>query len=394
MEFSFDTVIDRRGTSSVKWNVAENELPMWVADMDFPTAPPIREALRARLEHGVFGYSTIPDAWRQAICGWWARRYRTHLEPDWLLFCSGVVPAISSVIRKLTTPGENVLLLAPVYHVFYHCIEENGRRVRECALCYENGAYRIDFAALEAGLADPQTTLMLFCNPHNPIGKVWERETVEKIAALCKKHHVLLLSDEIHCDLTDPGVTYTPAASLPADDLGNLIVCMAPTKTFNLAGIQTSEVCVPDETLRHKVAAALHTDGVSAPNAFSVPAAVAAYTEGDAWLDALRVYLYENKQAVIDYAARTIPEIRVVPAQATYLLWLDCTALTRDSRQLAADIRRLTGLFLSDGAAYGTGGECFLRMNIACPRAVLMDGLSRLAAAVRRLHHGETLTEL
>ena len=382
MKFDFDNVPDRRGSGSLKWDVGPDELPMWVADMDFPTCPAVREALEARVAHGVFGYTDVNDEWRAAVCGWFLRRHGLEVDPEWLIFATGVVPILSSVVRKLTTPNENVLLLTPVYNIFYNSIVNNGRRPLEVPLIYADGAYSIDFAALEAGLADPQTTLMILCNPHNPVGKLWDRETLGRIGALAALHHVVVVSDEIHCDLTDPGRDYVPFASVSEVCRNNCVVCFAPTKTFNLAGIQTAGAMVPDPFLRHKVWRALNTDEVAEPNVFAIPAAVAAYTHGDAWLDALRDYLYENKQTVCRFVSETIPQLRVVHSEATYLLWLDCGAFCTDSESLAEDIRRKTGLYLSNGRQYGRGGERFLRMNIACPRATLLDGLERLRRAL------------
>lgn len=382
MKYDFDQVPDRRGSGSLKWDVGAGELPMWVADMDFPTCPAVREALAARVAHGVFGYTDVTEEWRRAVCGWFSRRHGLEPDPDWLIFATGVVPILSSVVRKLTTPNENVLLLTPVYNIFYNSIINNGRRPLEVPLVYADGAYRMDFAALEAGLADPQTTLMILCNPHNPVGKIWDRETLERIGVLAARHHVVVVSDEIHCDLTDPGRAYVPFASVSETCRENCVVCFAPTKTFNLAGIQTAGAMVPNPFLRHKVWRALNTDEVAEPNVFAMPAAVAAYTEGDEWLDALRAYLFENKQTVRRFLSERLPAVRLVPGEATYLLWLDCAAYTDDSARLAAEIRAKTGLYLSDGVQYGKGGETFLRMNIACPRTRVLEGLERLYTAL------------
>lgn len=382
MKYDFDALTDRRGTQSLKWDVGPDELPMWVADMDFPTAPCIREALQKRLDHGVFGYSVVPEEWADAYLGWWRDRHRFQMERDWLIFCTGVVPAISSVVRKLTTPGENVLIQTPVYNIFFNSIVNNGRNVLESPLRCENGVYDMDFARLERDLSDPQTTLMILCNPHNPVGKIWDRETLAEVGRLCRQHRVVVLSDEIHCDLTDPGKEYVPFASASEDCRANSVTCMAPTKCFNMAGLQTAAVSVPDPFLRHKVWRGLNTDEVAEGNAFAADAAIAAFTRGGPWLDELRAYLYENKQAVRDFLAAELPEIRLTPSEATYLLWLDCGALCDDAAPLAGFIRARTGLYLSEGGQYGGAGKRFLRMNIACPRSRLLDGLDRLKRGV------------
>lgn len=382
MKYDFDKMTDRRGTGSLKWDVAEGELPMWVADMDFETAPAIKEALKARVEKNVFGYSVVTQDWYEAYINWWSRRHHLEMERDWLLFCTGIVPAISSTVRKLTTVGEKVLIQTPVYNIFFNCILNNGRRVSESPLVYDGKEYSIDFEDLEKKLADPQTTLMLLCNPHNPVGKIWDRETLEHIGELCARYHVLVLSDEIHCDLTDPGYEYVPFASVSEVCRNNSITCIAPTKTFNIAGVQTAAVAVPDPLLRQKLNRGLNTDEVAEPNVFAVGAAVAAFNEGEEWLEELRKYLAENKQCVRRFVESRVPGIRVVPSQATYLLWLDCGCVAQDAGALAKYIRQYSGLYLTEGEEYGANGKQFIRMNPACPRQRLMDGLERLEASM------------
>ena len=298
MKYDFDRVVDRRGTYSIKWEVEPGELPMWVADMDFQTAPQIMDAMRKRLEHGVYGYTDVPKEWNDAYINWWRDRHHIQIENDWIMFCTGVIPAISSTVRKLTTPGENVLVMTPVYNTFYNSILNNGRNVLECPLVYENHKYHIDYADLEKKLANPQTSLMILCNPHNPVGKIWDKETLAHIGELCAKHHVLVLSDEIHCDLTMPGFEYTPFASVNETCRDNSITCIAPTKTFNMAGIQTAAIVVPNPYLRHKVWRAINTDEVAEPNVFAVTAAIAAFTQGGEWLDQLREYINQGKTIV------------------------------------------------------------------------------------------------
>ena len=382
MAYDFDQIVDRRGTGSLKWDVAEGELPMWVADMDFQTAPEIRQALAERLQHGVFGYGIIPDEWYEAYIGWWKERHGFTMEKDWLIFCTGVVPAISSMVRKLTTPAEKVLIQTPVYNIFFNSIYNNGCNVLQSPLAYNGKEYAIDFEDLEAKLADPQTTLMILCNPHNPVGKIWDRETLARIGTLCQKHHVIVISDEIHCDLTEPGKCYIPFASVSEACRNNSITCIAPTKAFNMAGMQTAAVSVPNPVLRHKVWRGLNTDEIAEPNAYAVPAAVAAFTKGGAWLDALRAYVQQSKERVVQFVAQELPQLSVVPSEATYLLWLDCGKLGGDGAEIAQVIRRETGLYLSDGDQYGGNGNQFLRMNLACPHSVVEDGLRRLKAGI------------
>lgn len=382
---AFDEVIDRRNTGSLKWDVKENELPMWVADMDFTAAPIIREVIMRRAAHGVFGYSIVPDEWYDAYVSWWENRHGLNMEKDWLIFTTGIVPAISSIVRKLTTPAENVVVLTPVYNIFYNSILNNGRRVLPCGLIYENGEYSIDFSALEQALKDEQTTLMILCNPHNPIGKIWDRDTLMKIGELCKKYSVTVVSDEIHCDITAPGKMYTPFASVNETCRDISITCLAPTKAFNLAGLQTAAVAVADPVLRHRVWRGLNTDEVAEPNVFAVPAAVAAFTKGEQWLDEFRDYVFENRRIADGFIEKNIPEIFSVKGDATYLMWLDCKKTGLDSDALAESLRENTGLFVSSGTQYGGNGRDFLRVNIACPRAVLYDGLDRLNRGIKMI---------
>ncbi|MCR5330461.1 MAG: pyridoxal phosphate-dependent aminotransferase [Lachnospiraceae bacterium] len=395
MKYDFDKVIDRRGTASMKWDVAEGELPMWVADMDFQTAPEITDALKKRLEHGVFGYSVIPEEWYDAYRGWWKERHGYEIGADELIFCTGVVPAISSIVRKLTTPNENVVILTPVYNIFFNSIINNGARVLESNLKYvrcedtadngnagilgTSGHYEIDFDDLEKKLADLQTSLMIFCNPHNPVGKIWSREELAKVGRLCREYGVTVISDEIHCDLTRPGRDYIPFGAASPECADVSIQCIAPTKAFNLAGLQTAAVCIKNRFLRHKVWRALNTDEVAEPNAFAVTAAVAAFKCGGEWLDELREYLFENRRIAEEFIRDNIPLLKTVEADATYLMWADISETGLDSETFCDEVRRSTGLFVTAGEEYGECGRNFIRLNLACPRSVLNDGLNRLA---------------
>ena len=384
-KYDFDTITDRRSTWASKWDVAEGELPLSMADMEFQAAPEIREALQKRLQNGIFGYTDIPDLWYQAYMDWWKNRHGLEIAKDALVFCTGVIPAISSAVRKLTTPAENVLIQTPVYNIFYNSILNNGRRVLENPLIYEEGSYRIDWEDLEKKLSDPQTSLMILCNPHNPIGKIWDRDTLARIGELAAAYGVTIISDEIHCDITDPGKAYVPFASASDTCARISVTCIAPTKCFNLAGLQTAAVMVPDPFLRHKMWRALNTDEVAEPSAFAIDAAVAAFTKGGAWLDEMRAYTYENR-CLLRKEAASVPGLRVVVSEATYLLWLDVSAITRDGDRLCRFLREETGLVLSRGAQYGPGGEAFLRFNTACPRAMMQDGIGRLKRGLEKFH--------
>lgn len=381
--YNFDKIINRKGTDSLKWNIEENELPMWVADMDFETAPEITEAIQNRLDHKIFGYTVISDEWYNAYISWWKRRHNLEMTKERMKFCTGVVPAISSIIRHLTKPDDNILIFTPVYHVFFYSILNNGRRVADCPLIYDGNSYRIDFNDLAGKLKDPKTTMLILSNPHNPAGIIWDKDTLKRIGELCAENGVLVISDEIHCDLTYPGYSYVPFAAVSDVCRENSITCIAPTKTFNIAGLQTSAVFVPNENLFKKVRKALDVDNISGPNVFAVTAAQAAFEHGGKWLDELMVYLQGNKEAVCKYVQENIPELKVLHSEATYLLWIDCGAVSDDTLALTDEIRKKTGLYLSAGSQFGGNGNKFVRMNIACPREVLYDGLERLKNALK-----------
>lgn len=381
MQYNFSKLTNRFNTNSLKWDVNNNELPMWVADMDFETAPEIREAIRKKVDFGIYGYTIIPDEYYLSISNWWERRHNFKIEKEWILFCTGVVPAISSIVRKMTREGDNVLVQAPVYNIFYNSIVNNNRKVLSSDLCFDGKEYSIDYEDLERKLSDPATTLMILCNPHNPIGKVWSKETLKKIGELCIKYDVLVVSDEIHCDLTY-GNSYTPFASISPEIAQNSITCIAPTKTFNLAGVQSSNIIVPNDEIRRMVNRGINTDEVAEPNAFAIEATIAAFTKGEPWLNELIEYLAENKRVVQKFIHNELPSINLIHSDATYLLWIDCSSITKDSLEFCKFIRKETGLYVSSGHVYGSNGGHFIRMNIACQRERVEDGLSRLKVGV------------
>ena len=386
MKYDFDRITDRSGTNSLKWNVTENELPMWVADMDFTTAPEICETLQKRLEHGIFGYSVLPEEWYQAYIDWWQKRHNVTFSRQHMLFSPGVMPTISTCIRELTTKGDNIVLLSPVYNCFYDVVRSNGRTVLECPLIHKDASYSIDFELLEKQFKDKNTAMILLSNPHNPTGNIWDRDTLAGIGKHARENSVIVISDEIHCDVTDPNVSYVPYLSAAEENPNGTIVCVSPTKAFNLAGLQTSAAVIPDSKLRRRVKNGFHAQRIDA-NVLAVQAAVSAFQKGGQWLDELRQYLYENKQLVKSVIETEINELRLTPSQATYLLWIDGTKLKLDEGMtLSQSIRSRTGLYLSDGTQFGTGGEGYLRMNIACPRSVVREGLDRLRDAVKSMN--------
>ena len=379
-KYDFESIIDRHDTNSLKWDLFDDDLPMWVADMDFKVAPAIQDAILKRAKHPVFGYTVVPDELFEAYINWWKSRYNLEMSREDMAYSMGVMPSISSMIRCLSDENDEILIQTPVYHVFFYVIEDNNRKVIENELIYEDGAYKIDFDDLDEKLS--KVKMMILCNPHNPVGKIWSKEDWDRILELCKKNDVILVSDEIHCDLTDPELKYNPCA---ADD--NVIRCLSPSKSFNVAGFQSSIVHTTNSELLDKIKAQMHIDNSDSCNVFATSAVIAAYNGSEEWLEELRQVLYENKQTVKKYLDEELPIVKLVECDATYLLWIDCSALGVHSDVLCEFLRTNQGLFLSPGHQFGENGKDFLRMNIACPRELLLDGLARLKAGIIALNN-------
>lgn len=380
MKYNFDEPTERRGTNSVKWD--ENTtypdiLPMWVADMDFRTAPCIIEALRRRVDHGIFGYCHVPDEYYAATIKWMSERHNLTVDSDWIIYTSGVVPAISAVIKALTLPGDEVLVQTPVYNCFFSSIRNNGCDIAESRLIYSDSTYRIDFDDLEAKLSRTQVKLMLICNPHNPAGRVWTREELERMGSLCLKHGVVPVADEIHCELTYPGYEYIPFASVSDEFARRSVTCISPSKAFNIAGLQIANIFCADPEMRTRIDKAININEVCDVNPFGVDALIEAYTNGVDWLDELREYLWENYQTVCAFFADHMPQIGVTKLEGTYLVWLDCRSLGITSCALKSHLLGHAHLWLTEGTVYGQAGKGFMRLNIACPRSRLIDGLNR-----------------
>ncbi len=381
---NFDQQHERRHSDAIKWQVKPDELPMWIADMDFQTAPAIQEAMHLKVDTGIFGYEDVPADYYAAVADWYDRRHSVRPQPDWMLYVNGVIPALSSIVRRMTAVGDNVVVQAPVYDIFYHSIENNGRHTLSSDLQYDENEhfYRIDFADLEAKLAQPLSTLMILCNPHNPMGRVWDVTELTQIAALCQKHHVLLVSDEIHGDLVFKGPAYTPIFALPEDLLANTVALVSPSKSFNVAALHAATIICPDENTRAIISRGINNDEIAEPNLLSIPATIAAYRDSGEWLDQLRDYLGANREYVATYLQQHLPQVSFASENATYLLWLDIAAYSDDAAVLAKFIRADSGLFLSAGTVYRGNGHHFLRLNVACPRATVEDGLNRLAQSL------------
>ncbi|MBE6499706.1 MAG: pyridoxal phosphate-dependent aminotransferase [Methanobrevibacter thaueri] len=377
-KFDFESVVDRHNTNSLKWDLFDDDLPMWVADMDFKVSPAIQKAIIKRANHPVYGYTIVPDELFDAYINWWSSRYDFKMSRENMLYSIGVMPSISSMIRCLTDEGDNILIQSPVYHVFFHVIEDNNRNVLENELVFDDEKYSIDFDDLDVKLS--KSRMMILCNPQNPVGKIWSSEDLSRIGELCRKHDVILISDEIHCDLTDPGVKYNPFEI--SSDYDKVITCLSPSKSFNIAGYQSSIVHVKNNALLNMIKSQMFVDNSSSCNVFATTAVVAAYRDSQDWLDELREVLYENKQIVKDFLNQELSVIRLIECDATYLLWLDCRALNVSSKELSNFLRENQGLFLSVGSDFGECGDGFLRMNIACPEKLLRDGLVKLKEGV------------
>jgi len=381
MPYDFDTVIDRRRSDSTKRNVyPKGVLPLWTADMDFCVPEPVVSALRARAEHGVFGYCTEPTELRALLVERLARLYGWQVEPEWIIFQTGVLVSFQEVCRVAAGPADGVLVQPPVYPPIYGAPAHNGSIHQEAPLRrLANGTYDIDVDAFEAAITN-RTRVFILCNPHNPVGRVYTRRELERLAEICLRHDVLICADEIHCDLLAPGVTHTPIASMAPEIARRSVTLMAPSKTFNVPGLRSSFAVVPDPELRRRLVKPYAAD-FSDVNNFGLAAATAAYRDGQPWLDALLAYLAGNRDAVVDFVRRELPGITVVAPEATYLAWLDCRerGLPGSAYRFFLDRARVA---LSDGPAFGTGGEGFVRLNFGCPRATLMEALGRMKTAL------------
>ncbi|OKO88983.1 Cystathionine beta-lyase, Bsu PatB [Geobacillus proteiniphilus] len=385
--FPFDRVIDRRGTLSVKWDDVhrvfghEDVWPMWVADMDFPAPKEVQEALRQRVEHGVFGYTVIPDSLKEAVCQWLERRHDWTIDPSWLVFAHGVVPAVAAAIEAFSEPGDRIIVFSPVYRPLFDLVRRHDRTLLFSPLRLEEDNYAIDWDDLERKL--PDAKLLILCHPHNPGGKSWTKEELERLGELCLKHGVFVLSDEIHADLTLPPAKHTPFASLHPELAAQSATFRAPTKTFNLAGLQAAEVILPDESRRRAFRRVQQRHGFFTLNAFAIVGAEAAYRHGGPWLDALLDYLRQNIDMTVAYLAEHLPQLRPIRPQATYLVWIDCRGLGLSEGELKKRLLEKGKLAVEFGSKFGQEGVGFIRLNIACPRPTLEEGLRRLATALR-----------
>ena len=384
MKYDFDKTIDRRATNSYKWDSApEGVLPMWVADMDFRTAPAIIDALQKRVAHGIFGYSRVPVAYYVAVTSWFSRRHGWDIDREWIIYTSGVVPAVSAVIKALTVPGDKVIVQTPVYNCFFSSIRNNGCEIVSNPLRRTADTYEMDFDALERCAADPRAKVMLLCNPHNPAGRVWTPDELTRLGNICLRNGVTVVADEIHCELVYQGFKYTPFASLSDAFLHRSVTCVSPSKAFNIAGLQIANIVAFDNDLRSRIDKAININEVCDVNPFGVAATIAAYNEGEEWLNQLVDYLYGNYEAMAEFCRRELPEFPITRLEGTYLVWMDCSSLGMPSDALEHALLDDARLWLNAGTMYGAEGEGYMRWNIACPRSVMLDGLNRFLNFVR-----------
>ncbi len=384
MKYDFDKTIDRRATNSYKWDSApEGVLPMWVADMDFRTAPAIIDALQKRVAHGIFGYTRVPDAYYDAVTSWFSRRHGWDIDREWIIYTSGVVPAVSAVIKALTVPGDKVIVQTPVYNCFFSSIRNNGCEIVSNPLRRTADTYEMDFDALERCAADPRAKVMLLCNPHNPAGRVWTPDELTRLGNICLRNGVTVVADEIHCELVYQGFKYTPFASLSDAFLHRSVTCVSPSKAFNIAGLQIANIVAFDNDLRSRIDKAININEVCDVNPFGVAATIAAYNEGEEWLNQLVDYLHGNYEAMAEFCRRELPEFPITRLEGTYLVWMDCSSLDMPSDALEHALLDDARLWLNAGTMYGAEGEGYMRWNIACPRSVMLDGLNRFLNFVR-----------
>ncbi len=378
MKFDFDYEIDRRKTDSLKWDQAMVKAPMWVADMDFEVAPCIQEVIHSRAEHNVYGYTLLPNRFYTSIQKWWLKRHGIGFEKNSMQYVTGVLPAINVLIQRFTIPGENILVMSPVYHMFYHLIERNGRNVQLNPLLYINGSYVIDYKDLEEKLSNTKTTMMILCNPHNPTGNLWDKADLERIGNLCEKYGVLVVSDEIHADIVQPGYSYMPYAKVNDTCFNNSITLVSATKAFNIPGLSSACAIIPNPALCAKAKSAFAQAMITNTDYFSAHASIAAFEKGEEWLDAMNAYVAENKKVAAEFIRESISELEPVSSNATYLLWIDFSNVTDDVDGVSEVLKNKEGIYLSKGSEFGPGGEHFVRMNVALPRQQLLENLLSL----------------
>ncbi|KHD37273.1 cystathionine beta-lyase [Clostridium acetobutylicum] len=382
--YNFDKVVERRNTDCAKWDEREDILPLWVADMDFEVAPEISEAIRKRAEHGVYGYVKTSDEYYASIINWVKERHKFDIKKEWIVFSPGIVPGVNLMINALTKPGDKVILQTPVYYPFYSAITNNGCTILKNPLKLQNGRYEMDFEDLKEKLKDERVKVMVLCSPHNPTGRVWTKKELNTVEELCSQNNVIVISDEIHSDLIYEPNKHIPFAAVNEKAKRNSIVCISPSKTFNLAGLQVSSLIIPDSSLRARVLKVMKRSVPLWPNAFGMEASIAAYNKSEAWLSELMDYLKDNLQFVKEYINKNMPKIKLIEPEGTYLLWLDFRELNMSVSELKSFMLEEAKVWLDEGYIFGEEGNGFERVNIACSRSTLKEALDRINTALKR----------
>lgn len=391
MNFNFDEIIDRSDTDSIKWNFRkeligyDDVIPMWIADMDFKTLPEVTESIIKRAQHGILGYSDGMDRYYDAVISWMNKRHNFPIKKEWICPCPGIIPALHFLIKAYTSPGDKVIVQSPVYYPFYDSILHNECEILFNPLKFDNEKYTMDFEDLRRKIKEERVKLLILCNPHNPIGRVWSTDELKTLGQICVENNVLVISDEIHSDLIFKGYKHTSFASISDEFRYNSITCTAPSKTFNLAGLQTSNVIISNKELRDKFKAILLKHGLKRLNTFGIIACEAAYNYGDQWLDELLEYLEDNKSFLKAFIKEKIPKLKVIEAEGTYLVWIDCRALGMNNDDLKTFMLTKAKVAFDEGYIFGQGGDGFERINIACPREVLREALERMEKAINLL---------
>ncbi|SCY73047.1 MalY/PatB family protein [Alkaliphilus peptidifermentans] len=385
MKYNFDEVVNRVNTDSLKWDGIEERLgvkekgllPMWVADMDFKTPQPIRDAIHKKIEHGILGYAGGYDQYYQAIVRWMKKKHQWDIQKEWIVFGGNVVSTLSRIIRTFTNPGDKIMIQSPVFATFFYVIQDNGRQVVNNPLKFNGETYEMDFDDLEKKL-DEEVKLMILCSPHNPVGRVWNQEELIRLGELCIKNNTIIVSDEIHAEIVFSGNKHTSFATISETFSENSIICTSPHKAFNMAGLEISNTIIPNNQLRESFKRVLACDGINKPNLLGIAALQAAYTECEEWLNQMVGYCEENYQFLCKYLKENIPEVQAIKMEGTYLVWLNFNGLNLDNHILAEGLIKDGKLLLSQGHSFGEGGDGFVRMNIACPKATLQEALYRL----------------
>ncbi|PKL41105.1 MAG: cystathionine beta-lyase [Spirochaetae bacterium HGW-Spirochaetae-1] len=390
MKNDFDSVISRRGTASVKWDMADSIygtgdiLPLWVADMDFPVPAAVQEAVMKRAAHGIYGYSAVMPSCYESIITWLRERHDWNVEREWLVITPGVVPAINMMIQEFSRQGDGVIIQEPVYYPFRNAVLNNNRTLVNNPLRLDKGRYVMDLRDLEEKIGREGAAMMILCSPHNPVGRVWTRQELDDLSALCNANNILVVSDEIHSDLVFSGKKHFPYTALSGESNIRSIVCHAPSKTFNMPGLQVSYAVIPDSDLRKQFRRRLAMNGIFLSNTFGPLAMEAAYQCGMEWLDEVMTYIEENFRYLSRFMKEKLPSVTIIEPDATYLVWMDFRALGLDRDSLRILLRQKAGVALDEGDIFGEGGEGFVRINIACPRSILAEALQRIESALNR----------